>query len=171
MANACIARYITEEAPSQFVSVMRHRASKMLDTIHEEEAITNDSLSLPCKNLLQSSSCAAASSSNTTKSKHAFKKQQVQKLFALLNASSDTANPSSSSTIPPTLSVTENQPLANLAARGSSTGVLIAVSAQGSFTEILFSMDGLLTTGNLLTSGTSHRDLQKSDLQKSYLFD
>ncbi|GFQ07742.1 hypothetical protein PHJA_002918200 [Phtheirospermum japonicum] len=37
MANARLARFITEVAPPQFISVMRHRTSKMLDTIHEEE--------------------------------------------------------------------------------------------------------------------------------------
>ncbi|KAL3615201.1 hypothetical protein CASFOL_040862 [Castilleja foliolosa] len=37
MANARLARFITEVAPPQFISVMRQRTSKMLDTIHEEE--------------------------------------------------------------------------------------------------------------------------------------
>ncbi|KAG6387088.1 hypothetical protein SASPL_152271 [Salvia splendens] len=40
---------MTEVAPPQFVSIMRNRASKMLDTIHEEEreATIKLSLSLP----------------------------------------------------------------------------------------------------------------------------
>ncbi|PKI31834.1 hypothetical protein CRG98_047785 [Punica granatum] len=37
MANARLARFVTEVAPPQFVSVMRHRTRKMLDTISEEE--------------------------------------------------------------------------------------------------------------------------------------
>ncbi|KAL3615202.1 hypothetical protein CASFOL_040863 [Castilleja foliolosa] len=37
MANARLARFITEVAPPQFISVMRQRTSMMLDTIHEEE--------------------------------------------------------------------------------------------------------------------------------------
>ncbi|CAB4276495.1 unnamed protein product [Prunus armeniaca] len=37
MANSRLARFITEVAPPQFVSVMRHRTSKVLDTINEEE--------------------------------------------------------------------------------------------------------------------------------------
>ncbi|PHT42283.1 hypothetical protein CQW23_16308 [Capsicum baccatum] len=48
MANARIARFVTEVAPPQFVNVMRNRASKMLETIKEEEreASMNESLSL-----------------------------------------------------------------------------------------------------------------------------
>ncbi|KAF5738331.1 hypothetical protein HS088_TW13G01227 [Tripterygium wilfordii] len=37
MATSRIARFITEVAPPQYVSVMRCRASKMLDTINEED--------------------------------------------------------------------------------------------------------------------------------------
>ncbi|KAK3432754.1 uncharacterized protein LOC104440768 [Eucalyptus grandis] len=37
MANSRIARFVMEAAPPQFVSVMRHRSSQMLDTIKEEE--------------------------------------------------------------------------------------------------------------------------------------
>uniref|UniRef100_A0A7N0VG52 Uncharacterized protein n=1 Tax=Kalanchoe fedtschenkoi TaxID=63787 RepID=A0A7N0VG52_KALFE len=37
MASSRIARYATEVAPAQMVSVMRQRANKMLDTIQEEE--------------------------------------------------------------------------------------------------------------------------------------
>ena len=36
-ANSRLARFITEVAPPQFVSVMRHRTSKVLDTIKEED--------------------------------------------------------------------------------------------------------------------------------------
>ncbi|KAI9071243.1 hypothetical protein K1719_006279 [Acacia pycnantha] len=37
MANSRIARFIMEVAPPQYVTVMRHRTSKMLDTITEED--------------------------------------------------------------------------------------------------------------------------------------
>ncbi|CAM8979643.1 unnamed protein product [Rhodiola kirilowii] len=41
MASSRIARFATEAAPAQFVSVMRQRANKMLDTIQEEEVHAN----------------------------------------------------------------------------------------------------------------------------------
>ncbi|KAK4254571.1 hypothetical protein QN277_009934 [Acacia crassicarpa] len=37
MATSRIARFIMEVAPPQYVTVMRHRTSKMLDTITEED--------------------------------------------------------------------------------------------------------------------------------------
>ncbi|CAK9175604.1 unnamed protein product, partial [Ilex paraguariensis] len=64
MANSRIARFVTEVAPPQFVSVMRYRDSKMLlDTINEEEreVSTNDSLSLSPKCLASSSSTSSYS--------------------------------------------------------------------------------------------------------------
>ncbi|KAL0407511.1 UNVERIFIED_CONTAM: hypothetical protein Slati_4065000 [Sesamum latifolium] len=79
MANARIARFITEVAPPQFVSVMRHRTSKMLDTIHEEEkeAGINDSISLSQYTKLPSSSHSASISSlNTIKTTQLLKKVQ-----------------------------------------------------------------------------------------------
>nr|GMD09691.1 uncharacterized protein LOC111412245 [Ipomoea batatas] len=41
--NARMARFIMEVAPPQVVTVMRHRTSKMLDTISEEERDTPSS--------------------------------------------------------------------------------------------------------------------------------
>ncbi|KAE9610524.1 hypothetical protein Lal_00029709 [Lupinus albus] len=41
MANSRIARLFMEVAPPQYISVMRHRTSKMLDTINEEEKEIN----------------------------------------------------------------------------------------------------------------------------------
>lgn len=45
MANSRIARFVSEVAPPQYISVIRRRTSKMLDTIKEEErdASANDS--------------------------------------------------------------------------------------------------------------------------------
>ncbi|KAH0649719.1 hypothetical protein KY284_029631 [Solanum tuberosum] len=70
MANARIARFVTEVAPPQFVNVMRHRASKMLETIKEEEreASTSEALSLKSSSL--SSSTFSALSSNAKNSKY-----------------------------------------------------------------------------------------------------
>ncbi|KAI5670986.1 hypothetical protein M9H77_11350 [Catharanthus roseus] len=65
MANARIARFVTEAAPPQFVSIMRQRASKMLDTIKEDERefSTNDIITSNAKLQLQASSSALTSSS------------------------------------------------------------------------------------------------------------
>ncbi|CAL5410164.1 unnamed protein product [Camellia sinensis] len=81
MANSRIARFVTEVAPPQIVSVMRRRASKMLDTINEEErdVSSNDSLS-------SSSSFGpnSASSYNITESKYFLKEVQrsISKLIS-----------------------------------------------------------------------------------------
>ena len=47
MATSRIARFAMEVAPPQFITVMRHRTRKMLDTITEEErdGSTNNSAS------------------------------------------------------------------------------------------------------------------------------
>lgn len=37
MASSRMARFVSEVAPPQFVSLMRHRTTKMLDTISEDE--------------------------------------------------------------------------------------------------------------------------------------
>ena len=59
-----------EVAPPQFVTVMRHRTRKMLDTISEEDS-NNDSLSptsksSPTSDPVGATVAAAASSSTTT---------------------------------------------------------------------------------------------------------
>ncbi|GAB4829380.1 hypothetical protein Ancab_019051 [Ancistrocladus abbreviatus] len=41
MATSRIARFATEVAPQQIVSIMRRRAPKMLDTIHEDDRESN----------------------------------------------------------------------------------------------------------------------------------
>ncbi|KAM3220836.1 hypothetical protein P3L10_020104 [Capsicum annuum] len=83
MANARIARFVTEVAPPQFINVMRHRASKRLETIKEEEreASTSKSLSLKSSSIL-SSSTYSASSSNAKNSKYFLK--EVQRSFLYL---------------------------------------------------------------------------------------
>ncbi|CAN4084387.1 unnamed protein product [Withania somnifera] len=85
MANARIARFITEVAPPQFVNVMRHRASKMLETIKEEEreASTSESLSLKSSSL-SSSSTYSAPSSNAKNSKYFLK--QVRRSFSVFGS-------------------------------------------------------------------------------------
>ncbi|KAH0652162.1 hypothetical protein KY289_029840 [Solanum tuberosum] len=77
MANARIARFVTEVAPPQFVNVMRHRASKMLETIKEEEREASTSETLSLKNSsLSSSSTYSALSSNAKNSKYFLKEVQ-----------------------------------------------------------------------------------------------
>ncbi|CAN1145741.1 hypothetical protein LINPERHAP2_LOCUS14857 [Linum perenne] len=63
MANSRIAKFITEAAPSQYVTVIRHRASKMLDTIKEEDRDNTVIDSLSSKS---PSFAAAATTKNTT---------------------------------------------------------------------------------------------------------
>ncbi|KAK2989972.1 hypothetical protein RJ640_004135 [Escallonia rubra] len=78
MANSRFARFITEVAPPKFVSVMRYRATQMLDTINEEEreCCANDSLALAPKSTLSSLS-SGASSSNVTNIKYLLKEIQI----------------------------------------------------------------------------------------------
>ncbi|KAF3652142.1 hypothetical protein T459_18782 [Capsicum annuum] len=85
MANARIARFVTEVAPPQFINVMRHRASKRLETIKEEEreASTSKSLSLKSSSIL-SSSTYSASSSNAKNSKYFLKEVQREQDLNLL---------------------------------------------------------------------------------------
>lgn len=65
-----------EVAPPQFVNVMGHRTTKMLDTIKEEEKDVsgNDSVSSPMKNfstsVSPSSSCSASAADITKDSKY-----------------------------------------------------------------------------------------------------
>ncbi|OIS97257.1 hypothetical protein A4A49_41882 [Nicotiana attenuata] len=85
MANARIARFVTEVAPPKFVNVMRHRASKMLDTINEEEREVGTSESLSRKSPSPSASSAySASSSNAKNSKHFLK--EVQRSFSVFGS-------------------------------------------------------------------------------------
>ncbi|KAM1235167.1 hypothetical protein ACFX2J_004670 [Malus domestica] len=67
MANSRLARFVTEVAPPQFVSVMRHRTSKVLDTIYEEERenahTPNDSLTSSSSNGFAHSSSSSSLSS------------------------------------------------------------------------------------------------------------
>ncbi|KAK3016193.1 hypothetical protein RJ639_006026 [Escallonia herrerae] len=86
MANSRVTRFITEVAPPQFVSVMRYHATKMLDTISEEEreCSANDSFALAPKSTVSSLS-SATSSSNATNSKYLLKEIQIA-LSALGNS-------------------------------------------------------------------------------------
>ncbi|KAL8511856.1 hypothetical protein ACS0TY_018332 [Phlomoides rotata] len=67
MANARLARFISEVAPPQLVSVMRRRGSKMLDTIHEEEREREATTKFPI-----SHSAAASSNYNAITTQHLF---------------------------------------------------------------------------------------------------
>ncbi|CAA0827567.1 Unknown protein [Striga hermonthica] len=70
MATARLARFITEVAPPQFVSVMRRRTRTMLDTIHEEEKEGGNYIHLP------SSLAGSISSLDTTKPNQLLKEVQ-----------------------------------------------------------------------------------------------
>ncbi|EXB39518.1 hypothetical protein L484_011438 [Morus notabilis] len=97
MANSRIARFITEVAPPQFVSVMRHRTSKVLDTIKEEErdVCANDSPNTsPAKTIPSAhafSSASFSSSTTATKStigscgKSRYFLKEVQRSFSIFN--------------------------------------------------------------------------------------
>jgi hypothetical protein len=68
-----IARFISEVAPPQYISVMRQRASKMLDTINEEErdiASAKDSSSSSSAPTCASSAAAAAETKYFLKEVH-----------------------------------------------------------------------------------------------------
>lgn len=67
MANARIARFVSEAAPSQFVNVMRNRASKMLETIKEDDKEASN----------ETSSISPKSSSSSMKSKYFVEKVQM----------------------------------------------------------------------------------------------
>ncbi|KAF5736348.1 hypothetical protein HS088_TW14G00490 [Tripterygium wilfordii] len=70
MATSRIARFITEVAPPQYVTVMRSRASKVLDTINEEDrdvgTYGNDSLASSPKSPSSLSPSSSVSASTPT---------------------------------------------------------------------------------------------------------
>ncbi|KAG5015247.1 hypothetical protein JHK85_021383 [Glycine max] len=83
MANSRIARFFMEVAPPQYVTVMRHRTSKMLDTITEDEReiSTNDSVMLPPKTkstvAVAASSASSAASVTNVKGRHFLKENKT----------------------------------------------------------------------------------------------
>uniref|UniRef100_A0A7N2LGQ6 Uncharacterized protein n=1 Tax=Quercus lobata TaxID=97700 RepID=A0A7N2LGQ6_QUELO len=69
MANSRLARFVTEVAPPQYISVIRHKARKMLDTINEEDrdvSAKNLLASSPKSSLWSSSSPSASSAALNT---------------------------------------------------------------------------------------------------------
>ncbi|XP_021650532.2 uncharacterized protein LOC110642709 [Hevea brasiliensis] len=76
MANSRIAKFIIEVAPPQYVTVIRHRASKMLDTINEEERDVSPSNSIaasprtPTSSATTSAATAAAAATAASNSKY-----------------------------------------------------------------------------------------------------
>ncbi|KAJ8760806.1 hypothetical protein K2173_021844 [Erythroxylum novogranatense] len=87
MATSRIARFISEVAPPQYISVMRSRASKMLDTISEEDrdAAANDSPVASFKSPTSSASCSSccATAANTTATNSKYFLRGVQKSLFL----------------------------------------------------------------------------------------
>ncbi|EOA37229.1 hypothetical protein CARUB_v10010742mg [Capsella rubella] len=76
MASSRLARFITEVAPPQFVTVMRRRTAKVLDTIKEEEREVGTADSIFSSKIISSpfasppypSSVSSASSSSSSSS-------------------------------------------------------------------------------------------------------
>ncbi|BAT74306.1 hypothetical protein LR48_Vigan05g094700 [Vigna angularis] len=81
MANSRIARFFMEVAPPQYVTVMRHRTSKMLDTISEDEReiSANDSVISPPK------SSAVSSAASVTNAKSRYFLKEVHRSLSILN--------------------------------------------------------------------------------------
>ncbi|XP_055961952.1 uncharacterized protein LOC130015579 [Mercurialis annua] len=78
MANSRIAKFITEVAPPQYISVMRHRASKVMDTIKEEERDVTSSNSLSSFPTSADTSAAAAASAANSK----YFSKRIQRSFS-----------------------------------------------------------------------------------------
>ncbi|KAG6777687.1 hypothetical protein POTOM_017516 [Populus tomentosa] len=69
MANSRIAKFITEAAPPQYINVIRHRASKLLDTISEEDrdvAASDSSPMSPTSSTIVTTSATYVSAANST---------------------------------------------------------------------------------------------------------
>ncbi|KAJ6893852.1 hypothetical protein NC652_027813 [Populus alba x Populus x berolinensis] len=69
MANSRIAKFITEAAPPQYISVMRHRTSKMLDTISEEDrdVAASDTFPMaPASSTIVTTSASSVAAKNST---------------------------------------------------------------------------------------------------------
>ncbi|KAL5054935.1 hypothetical protein RYX36_035617 [Vicia faba] len=83
MANSRIARFFMEVAPPQYVSVMRHRTSKMMETITEEdrEISLNDGVTSPPK----IPSAISASSTNASVNTGYFLKEVHRTLSSMNN--------------------------------------------------------------------------------------
>ncbi|KAK4589128.1 hypothetical protein RGQ29_019923 [Quercus rubra] len=86
MANSRIARFVSEVAPPQYISVIRQRTSKMLDTIKEEErdASANDSHAVLPRSS-SSTSTSSASSATTTNSDSKYFLREVHKSFSVFD--------------------------------------------------------------------------------------
>lgn len=85
MANSRIAKFVMEAAPPQFVSVMRHRTPKMLDTISEEEKDVRGSEALAStpRRFSSCSSPLSASASVASDSKYFLQGAQIQQNFSI----------------------------------------------------------------------------------------
>ncbi|KAK7319109.1 hypothetical protein RJT34_03822 [Clitoria ternatea] len=86
MANSRIARFFMEVAPPQYVTVMRQRTSKMLDTIAEDEreVSTNDSVISPPKSSSVAATSSAASATIANANQRYFLKE-VHRSLSILN--------------------------------------------------------------------------------------
>ncbi|KAI4297570.1 hypothetical protein L6164_037455 [Bauhinia variegata] len=92
MANSRIARFFMEAAPPQYVSVMRQRTRKMLDTINEDdrEISQNSSLNSSPKGssaskFLAPSSVSASTSKPTANANTQYFLKEVHRSLSILN--------------------------------------------------------------------------------------
>ncbi|KAK7399957.1 hypothetical protein VNO78_11155 [Psophocarpus tetragonolobus] len=87
MANSRIARFFMEVAPPQYVTVMRHRTSKMLDTITEDEReiSTIDSVISPPKwSTAVAVSASSTSAASVTNAKGRYFLKEVHRSLSIL---------------------------------------------------------------------------------------
>uniref|UniRef100_A0A2C9U7I6 Uncharacterized protein n=1 Tax=Manihot esculenta TaxID=3983 RepID=A0A2C9U7I6_MANES len=68
MATSRLAKFILEVAPPQYITVMRHRASKMMDTINEEERDVSPGKSLASSSANSSAAATAAAAAAASNS-------------------------------------------------------------------------------------------------------
>ncbi|KAF9672517.1 hypothetical protein SADUNF_Sadunf11G0050500 [Salix dunnii] len=81
MASSRIAKFITEAAPPQYISVMRRRTSKMLDTISEEDRDAAASDPFPMSTA--SSTIVTASATPVAAKNSSFFLKGIQRSFSL----------------------------------------------------------------------------------------
>lgn len=83
MASSRIARFVSEVAPPQFVSLMRHRTTKMLDTISEDEREVS-LIEREAKITAPSSSLSSAPSHQATSGNSMYFFEQTQRKFSVV---------------------------------------------------------------------------------------
>ncbi|XP_050234881.2 uncharacterized protein LOC126683091 [Mercurialis annua] len=88
MANLRIAKFITEVAPPQYISVMRHRASKMMDTINEEEkdVTSNNCFSSSPGTPTSASTSGAAGAASSAAANSQYFSRRIHRSFSIFES-------------------------------------------------------------------------------------